>query len=394
MRSGPLPPRRSAEIIAKLARALAVVHAHGITHGDLKPANILIDLRGEPRLIDFGLARERSPLDPNEPEGNQIAGTLLYMSPEQAAGDLSKVGAASDVFGLGTVLYELLVGHPPREAAPDSDMLDQAQKGEVDLEALLAPEIPSRLAAICRQALAPRPADRHATIEALADDLERWQTSLPRDGRRRRLIPVAATAGALTLAIGAALLANSAAQPRQTPGQAAARFVGHQPHHDFALQMDVVGRPADGGVVALTEGDSIALRLQSEVDCYAGVWHIDGAGTITQLFPNDTEQDHYLAANRPLTIPGRDSYTIEVSPGIGPEYLWVACSSRPWSPQAGHERGPAAVLGRSPGKSCQRDAVVVARSGPRVSEAVVQIQVRSAPQPAGKGSELACLGGQ
>src|SRR5262249_51249892 len=105
-------PRRGAEVIAKVARTVHYAHENGILHRDIKPGNILLDANGEPHLTDFGLARlvERGSTVTRTQE---VMGTPSYMAPEQAVGNNAAVGSATDVYGLGVVLYELLTGQLP-----------------------------------------------------------------------------------------------------------------------------------------------------------------------------------------------------------------------------------------------------------------------------------------
>ena len=100
------------ELIAKVARTVHYAHEHGILHRDIKPGNILLDKNGEPHLTDFGLARL---LDTQSSVTRTIdvLGTPSYMAPEQAAGETTKLSKATDVYGLGAVLYQLLTGQPP-----------------------------------------------------------------------------------------------------------------------------------------------------------------------------------------------------------------------------------------------------------------------------------------
>ena len=111
-RRGPLSIRRAVELIAKVARTVHYAHEHGILHRDIKPGNILLDAKGEPHLTDFGLAR----LVESESSVTQtldVLGTPSYMAPEQAVGNNAAVSSATDVYGLGAVLYQLLTGQPP-----------------------------------------------------------------------------------------------------------------------------------------------------------------------------------------------------------------------------------------------------------------------------------------
>ncbi len=104
--------RGAAELIAKLARTVHYAHERGVLHRDIKPGNILLDKKGEPHLTDFGLARLVE-TESSVTGTLDVMGTPSYMAPEQAAGNNAVVSRATDVYGLGAVLYELLTGHPP-----------------------------------------------------------------------------------------------------------------------------------------------------------------------------------------------------------------------------------------------------------------------------------------
>src|SRR5204862_646610 len=110
--SGRTSPRQAAEIIARLARTLHYAHERGVLHRDIKPGNILIDRKGDPHLTDFGLARVVE-TESTVTRTTEALGTPSYMSPEQAKGNNTRVTSATDVYGLGAVLYHLLTGHPP-----------------------------------------------------------------------------------------------------------------------------------------------------------------------------------------------------------------------------------------------------------------------------------------
>ena len=114
--AGPLPPREGAALLAKVADAVQAAHDRGVLHRDLKPSNILIDTAGEPLVSDFGLAKQLE-ADGSVTHTGAILGTPCYMSPEQAAGSRGDVGPTSDVWSLGAILYQMLVGRPPFQAA-------------------------------------------------------------------------------------------------------------------------------------------------------------------------------------------------------------------------------------------------------------------------------------
>ena len=104
--------RQAAELIAKVARTVHYAHEHGILHRDIKPGNILLDQKGEPHLTDFGLARLVE-TESTVTRTKEVLGTPSYMAPEQAVGETRKLTSATDVYGLGAVLYQLLTGQPP-----------------------------------------------------------------------------------------------------------------------------------------------------------------------------------------------------------------------------------------------------------------------------------------
>ncbi len=190
-------PRQSAAIIAGAARGLAKAHARGITHQDLKPKNIVIDERGQPRILDFGLATFRHAWHESTAEPGTISGTPEYMPPEQAAGQTGLLGPRSDIFALGGVLYFLLVGHAPFQGKDVLDSLAKARACDFDSAALRKRKIPAALARICLRAMQARPQARYQTAEAMADDLEHF---LSRPRRIRRAI-LAVGVGGLLLAV-------------------------------------------------------------------------------------------------------------------------------------------------------------------------------------------------
>src|SRR5437867_8743602 len=116
----PIPIRQAVELIAKVARTVHYAHEHGILHRDIKPGNILLDAKGEPNLTDFGLARLVES-ESTVTRTLEVLGTPSYMAAEQAAGNNTQLTAATDVYGLGAVLYQLLNGHPPFAAGTTYD---------------------------------------------------------------------------------------------------------------------------------------------------------------------------------------------------------------------------------------------------------------------------------
>jgi serine/threonine-protein kinase len=164
--------RAYAALMAAVARAVQCAHDHGLLHRDLKPANILLDQRGQPHISDFGLA---IPLDRQHWEGSAPAGsgTERYMSPEQASDGARALTTATDVYGLGVVLYELLTGTVPFEDA-EASLLRQRIAGPETVMAprALEPAVPADLERVCLACLHKEPARRYGSAAVLAADLE------------------------------------------------------------------------------------------------------------------------------------------------------------------------------------------------------------------------------
>jgi serine/threonine-protein kinase len=173
LEEGPLDPLVAARVAAEMAEALAHAHSRGVVHRDVKPANILLDTRGEAHLMDFGLAHRRDGEDPSiSCSDDVIVGTPAYMAPEQARSGAAMPLPANDQYSLGVVLYEALCGQPPFSGPPPL-MLFQTIHQDPTRPRVLRPEIPRELEAICLKALAKRPEDRFASCRALAEELER-----------------------------------------------------------------------------------------------------------------------------------------------------------------------------------------------------------------------------
>src|SRR5213593_104737 len=181
-RREPLPIRRAVELIAKVARTVHYAHEHGILHRDIKPGNILLDAKGEPHLTDFGLAR----LVESESSVTQtldVLGTPSYMAPEQAVGNNAAVSSATDVYGLGGVLYQLLTGQPPFAGGATYETIKLLLDTEPKQPRLLNPKIDRDLSTICLKCLEKDPKRRYPSALALADDLERWLKHEPIQAR-------------------------------------------------------------------------------------------------------------------------------------------------------------------------------------------------------------------
>jgi serine/threonine protein kinase/Tfp pilus assembly protein PilF len=198
----PLSARDAALLVEALARAMQHAHEHGIVHRDLKPGNILLEsvVRGPwsvvkdkvpdgslslttdhgpratdlfPKVTDFGLAK-RLDHDSGQTCTGMVMGTPSYMAPEQAAGENKEVGPAADVYALGAILYDALVGRPPFKAATDLETVRQVLYEEPIPPRRLQPDVPRDLETVCLKCLEKEPERRYASAAALGDDLRRF----------------------------------------------------------------------------------------------------------------------------------------------------------------------------------------------------------------------------
>jgi tetratricopeptide (TPR) repeat protein len=215
-------PRAAAGLLAEAAEAVAHAHARGILHRDLKPANILVDDRGRPHVTDFGLAK-RVEGDIELTQSGAIMGTPAYMSPEQATGRRGGITVATDVYGLGAVLYALLAGQAPFGGDSVVETLDAVRHRPPEPPTRLNARVPRDLETICLKCLEKDPRRRYATAQAMADDLRAWLESRPIAARRvgaaervwlwcRRKPAMATMAAAVVLALVGGAAATIAVQ--------------------------------------------------------------------------------------------------------------------------------------------------------------------------------------
>jgi TolB-like protein/predicted Ser/Thr protein kinase len=179
----PMPIRHAAELIAKLARTVHYAHEHGILHRDIKPGNILLDTKGEPHLTDFGLARLVE-TESTVTRTMEVLGTPSYMAPEQAVGNNARVAGATDIYGLGAVLYQLLTGHPPFAGGTTYETIRLLLDTEPRPPRLLNPKVDRDLSTICLKCLEKDANRRYSSALALAEDLEHWLKHEPIRARR------------------------------------------------------------------------------------------------------------------------------------------------------------------------------------------------------------------
>jgi hypothetical protein len=295
---GYLTPRQAAVLLAKVAAAVDFAHRHGIVHRDIKPKNILVDEAGEPRLIDFGMARLRHAWsdDPGRP-----GGTFAFMAPEQARiespQEQQKVGPCSDVFALGAVLYFLLTGKAPFPGENWRESMGRARRCDFDRKALDDSKVPRELKRICLQAMAADPADRIASAGTLQKALERFL-------RQPIIQAAAATALGLGLLCGILYEVLSRSTPPPAPplgpqyvilpaaggasiAQAAQPMKGRI---DLLVVKSKDGkrrrlRLEDRGSVPVRAGDEIRIEARLDSPAYLYLFWIGSEGKVAPLYP-------------------------------------------------------------------------------------------------------------
>ncbi len=195
LRQGPIELREAVRIVSQAARGLAAVHAAGIRHRDVKPSNILFDAEGHAKIADFGIAKLTDAT--RVTQTGVIVGTPAYMAPEQV--DDSNVDARADVYSLGVVLYELVVGRPPFTGNTTLDILRKHRYTLPESPKSFRPEVPASLAHLILGMLAKDPSKRPDTMAFVADALEHlWQNmSSDASSPREKASPAEPTASEL-----------------------------------------------------------------------------------------------------------------------------------------------------------------------------------------------------
>jgi serine/threonine protein kinase len=177
-KEGPLPIAKAAQYLKTIAEAVHFAHQRGTLHRDLKPQNVLIDTSDQPRVTDFGLAKQLSQ-ESSLTLSSMVMGSPSYMSPEQAAGKNDQVSPASDVYSLGAILYQLLTGRAPFSGASALEVMRQVREDDPAAPSKLNGKVPADLETICLKCLEKKPELRYASARALAEDLERFLNHEP-----------------------------------------------------------------------------------------------------------------------------------------------------------------------------------------------------------------------
>jgi serine/threonine-protein kinase len=321
--AGPLELRELLTAFVAVCNAVAYAHSRGVLHRDLKPRNVVLGDYGEVIVLDWGLARvmgqsddDVAPLELSaEGQGaatvqGQVLGTPAYMPPEQAEGRLDLLGPASDVYGLGAILYEILTGRPPFGGPDTAAVLRRVVHEPPARPRALAPGAPAALEAVCLKALAKKPGERYGTARALAADVQRWLADeavsayaeplaarLARRARRHRSlvagVGAALAVGVVGLALAAAWLSATnrrlqAANAAETAARREAQEHEARARENFRLARESVNRYLKRVSDSRRLQDAGLARLRKEL--------LDEAGDFYRQFIRERANDPTLEA--------------------------------------------------------------------------------------------------
>jgi eukaryotic-like serine/threonine-protein kinase len=292
--AGADPGARSLELRKLLRRftdvcnAIDYAHSRGVLHRDIKPGNVIVGKHGETLVVDWGLAKPMGHAEPSAGEGERTLmpssgssetlpgsalGTPAYMSPEQAGGDLDRLGPRSDVYSLGATLYCLLTGKSPFEG-DIGEVLRKVQRGDFTPPRQLVPAIDSALEAVCLKAMATKAEDRYASCRALADDVERWTADEPgtawREPASRRVLRWLTRHRTGVTAAGAALLVALAGTAAVLAVQTRANADLKRSNAELAIANEKVNR-ANADLQAANQREKQRFDLAMEaIDLFHG----------------------------------------------------------------------------------------------------------------------------
>ena len=297
-----LPMRQRVDLMRRVAAAVAYGHALGVVHRDLKPGNILVGADGEPKVIDFGVARATDvdrALATLQTDAGQIVGTLRYMSPEQIDANSGQIGPWTDVYALGLVLHEVLSGDLPYDVRGQPIMVAARIIREVESQAMFAipravavdPAVPAAdarsLAAIVGKCLQKRPADRYMTAADLQAELARWLAGQPVLARppgqgeralrwlRRHRTMVAAAVAVCLAALSVLVFSSRASYHEAAADQQRMHVQSERYHSSLQRAAEAGGRRTIGAAARLLEqAGALAAAVPGrpiELDCLAAM---------------------------------------------------------------------------------------------------------------------------
>ena len=359
-------PQQAVAWVSAIARALDYVHSRGVVHQDIKPKNIMLDELGRPRLIDFGVARWRHAW--NESDAGPSGGTVAFMAPEQARGELERVGAPSDIFSLGGVLYFLLTGKSPYGGDTFEEAWRRCCRCDFDREILRQKRVGRRLEHVVLTAMAAEPQNRYASAGEMATALEAYAK-----GPRRIVTGVG---GVLLLVLPAASAwswwaRGDARKPSPTNDQSA-QHIASSPQNsrivasngaggplqietlDVVLHRREPGDPVGRIGVNVFEGRlnqdaRVQARLTAPGYCYLIALNPDGSNNL--CFP-EAKAKAPTATTR-IDFPSDPASGFSLTDGAGTQAFVLVASAEPLPPFSEWTRR----LGTLPWRPVQTDAV-------------------------------------
>jgi WD40 repeat protein/serine/threonine protein kinase len=309
-----LPERQAAALVRTLAAALEEAHGQRVVHRDLKPSNVMLTPRGQPVLMDFGLARNINQEGTRLTRSGAVLGTPAYRAPEQVRGDAGGGGPGCDIYSLGVILYELLAGRTPFEG-PAAAVLGKILVEEPPPPSAHRPDLTPELDAVCRKAIAKQAADRYATMAEFAAALDAYLQPEAASAERPSRGPETRTpspAGSLGAGAGLPTLTDPASGPRtggkspeKAPGGAAPLRPSRRPWGWVAAA--VVAGAAGGGLVAF-----LARLPPGKTDGPGDALPAAGALRLA-LQPPDAEVE--VAIDGDAVDPARLAAPLSLSPG-------------------------------------------------------------------------------
>lgn len=349
---------KAVSLVLELARAIHYAHSKGILHRDIKPANILFHEDGKAVIADFGLAKLLD--DSSLTIKGQIMGSPAWIPPEQAIGDLDNVGPASDIFGLGAVLYQLLTGKAPFLSSSATLSLIKAREADFDNPRNLNHSIPLELEKVLLKALAKNPNERFNSAEDFARQLEIW---LNRKKRRRTI--TAWTAVFISI-LGLIAFAFSN-QKLSTRSIEIATELTCEKFDIFVRPKEDIQKTSwlklpSAGTLPVKAGDLMFVEAKLNQPAFIYLFFIQADGMVKPLYPwsldgtglgkismNDIPK--HPGPSKELSWPplidnegnlNRKAIRFDSSPGL--ETILLLASKEPWP----HGRTPAEFLGDKP----------------------------------------------
>jgi serine/threonine protein kinase len=330
--------RETANLVAQLAHTLDRVHEHGVCHRDLKPSNVILDAAGRPRVLDFGLALLDQLWGGTERHEGEVSGTLGYIAPEQARGQVERIGARTDVFGLGAILYELLTGRPPYRGAGRDDLWAQARHCEITPPRQLDKRVSRPLERICLKALAADPEERYPTAGQLESALRQYLC--------RRWLGVGLIGVILLFAgtLGLWLLPRGLSDPLS--GDLIIRVWSEGEGGKRGLRVD----QPDSGALPVHDKEMIQMEVRLNRPGYAYLLWIDAAGRVDTYYPWNRHKDTIetpppsQTPQESLLSPELRAQGWEVGPPCGLETILLLARTTPLPAEV----KLAGVIGRMP----------------------------------------------